>query len=191
MSQTTGLKLYVKPDDAFGFFVDNRDGQLANENVLIAENADLARRIYLTESNGQPYISCYEEDAVEYEGCLRAGDLSVCLEKIYEAFLAYDPYMVSDEEIDDELDAMEHQRLEDEIYERNDEIYQAYLDFFDVITDGKARTYEMKDRSGLEESLEEVLNLLGQEHDIPIRAPMLVADENGVEEYVEFPYNLE
>lgn len=194
-----GVNIHLKPTEVWPFFVYNK-ARLENEMVAIAENVETNHSVYLTEENGCPILSVYKEDTKLYEEpAVSEKDCEETTKRIYLKYLfpvvinspkynfcddnedEHEPELTPDEEI---------QLCEDTIYERDDELMMATQDFLEVLLNCSSPV-EMTEMYGeyiVEEILESICRVLADDHLISVYRPQWVKDENGVENFVEFPY---
>lgn len=196
-----GVKIHIQPQDVWAFF-DKNIKRLSDEMVIIAENTETEYAVYLTEESGYPlFIVCQGDDDAEYdEGAINQKD---CEDTAKRCFLKYlypvtvtsgkysIPFDQDDDDFDSELTKME---MEDTVYEREDELVYAMGDFLqNALREGVDGT-DVVDTLGLDiinDILDTTLQYIADAYDLPIYRPTFVTDENGSEEYVEYPYNSE
>lgn len=185
-------QIHVKPDDVWSFFNRNK-ARLSEEMVAIAQNEETNYIIYITEDASAPLFSvCRDEEEMHCESVLTEINCSQVVKRLYLKYLfpisvTMDTEFPPDELYDDPLIA---QDMEDEIYEREDELNCAALDFLEVLL-GYRDIDEISVVHGedfVECFIEDVCKCLSK-RDIYIYRPMVLIDEETGQEYVEeFPY---
>ena len=190
-----GIKIHVNPGDVWDFF-DKNLARLAKEMVLIAENEDTDYSIYLTEDQNYPLLSVYKNDLKLYEeGVISRTDCEKTTKGLYTKYLF--PLVVTSKDFDSASEEAllfgepaSKQDIEDEIYERSDELYLATIDFLQVLLGYRDPDMLISEYGDItEEFLDSTCEFLSEEYGIPIFRPMFVVDEEtGDETYTEFPY---
>ena len=193
-----GVKIHIQPHEIWGFF-DKNIKRLSDEMVAIAENTETEYAVYLTEEDGYPlFVVCHGDDDAEYdESAISPKDCENTAQRCFTKFLypvtvTSGKYVIPfDEDDDTEPTKME---MEDTIYEREDELLYAMGDFLQtVLRDGVDGT-DVVDTLGLDivnDILDTTLQYIAETYDLPVYRPTFVTDENGNEEYTEYPYNAE
>jgi hypothetical protein len=175
------MRVHLKVDDAWDFFEKNTE-RLEEEMVEIASESQTSADIYLTEDDDFPCIVVYKNDVeVQRECCLNKKDLENSLQKIYMKYLVPD---------NSEDEPSEEDEIDEEIRKREDEIYQAFANFINELTEDPASALEF---CGGEDSIEHVVNhiirYLAVDCGFRIRRPMYVLDDDlGEEVFTEYPY---
>ena len=194
-----GVNIHLKPTQVWPFFEENK-ARLAQEMVAIAENEETEHSVYLTEENDRPLLSVYKEDKKLYEEpAVSEKDCEATAKQIYLKYLfplvisspkySFDDADQSDEDL--ELSPEEElQNCEDAIYEREDELSFAMQDFLEVLLNCKnqKQMMELYGEDIIESVLDSFCRVLAEEHLISVYRPTWVADEDGYDNFVEYPY---
>ena len=174
--------------------------------VEIAENYETSHFVFLTEKDGYPLISVYKnsddsDDKKLYEEpCASADDCENTTKQIYLRYLF--PVVVSASKYDFDDDNSvgngdsglsqdeEIQDCEDIIYEREDELILAMQDFLEILLNCKnaSQVTEIYGDEIVDRLLDSMCRTLAEEHHISVYRPMWVEDEDGTENFVEYPY---
>ena len=195
------FEIGLKPKQVWEFYNKNI-ARLADEMVSIAKNDHTRCEIFLTEEEGVPMISVYNDDKLVYEeGAVSEEDTEKTVREIYKKYLLPLVTVVSNEPKKEEADTEEDGEevydeevtridQEDQIYEREDEIYLAFQDFLQVLAEDD---YSIKDTfsedAEVNEIIDHIVEFLAIDHGIRIRRPMFIVDsDSGIEEFCEYPY---
>lgn len=119
-------KIYVKPEDVWEFSIKNKE-KLRHEMAMIAENEYTGYSVYLDREGAYPsVIVCNDKEETVYdELCVSGADCEGTVEKVYAKYI---------DDVEDSADGDEYaQRIEDELYERTDELTLATADFLSVV----------------------------------------------------------
>lgn len=204
-----GVKIYVPCRWLWKFYLSNRP-HCRESYVLVAENQDTGYGVYLTEEDCLPvlYVFLGENDRPE----LRAEipdevSAEAIAGKAYLAFLGTEDEEPEESswsaqgsgsreeepeegELEDEPDEVSE---DDEIYAREDELFQASGDFLAEVLrmyDGEA-IREIYGEALIEEFLEQALLTIADDFGLPVYRPTHLEGENGESVYVEYPYGEE
>lgn len=192
-----GVNIHIPADEVWSFFHKNKD-RLTKEMVAIAENTDTEYAVYLTEDSccsGYPMFAvCKGDKEPEYEeGAINQSDCTETAKKCYIRYLF--PVIINDDRAipeDNDDEEMTAQEMQDNAYEREDELRLALCDFLQVVLQEGNDGTDIMDMYGsafVDEVLDGFLENLSLEHCIPIYRPMFLTDEEtGDEVYTEYPY---
>lgn len=197
----SGVKVYIPVDELWIFYLQNEE-RCKNEMILVAENTETGYAIYVTEEDGHFVISvCKDEEDPEYdEYVLNNEDCENTAKKLFLNYLvpvsvSNDKAVVSNDSFDDPDDDSPEptrQDLEDEVYEREDELDIAMKDFLATVLQEPDidRLVESYSQGFVDGVLDCILQTLAQEYGCEIYRPMFIEDEEtGCEIYTQFPYN--
>lgn len=195
------VQIYIPADKVWVFYLQNSE-RCKREMVLIAENTGTRYAVYITEENDLLMFSvCKGDKKAECEEyAINEDDCKETAKKLFFRYLV--PITVTDEwvsqpesspdEPDD--DSLSLQDMEDEMYEREDELDLAVKDFLAVV-------FQEQDMELLVAQygqcffgavLDDFLTLLTKDYSCEVYRPMFVTDEEtGCEVYTEFPYEEE
>lgn len=195
-----GVKIHIPANEVWSFFYKNKE-RCKEEMIEIAYNDETKYAVYLTEDDGYPMLSvCHGNDEPEYdEGAISKDDCTETAKRIFERYLfpvtVYNEKNVISQSNGSEykVKADTQQEMEDEIYQREDELQLALCNFLQIVFENEdddiLNTYG---EAIINEILDYFLEYLGAEHCFPIRRPTFVSDpETGAEFYTEYPYDPE
>lgn len=197
-----GIAVHIKPKEAWQFFDLNRE-RLAKMQVAIAENDETEYAVYMTEDKECPLISVWrgEGQKIYEEPAISSKDLEDTLTRIYLKYLLpvvietpkkvpekKEPELPDNCDLDPELEA---QILQDEIYEREDELQLATEDYLlKLLCCPDYETMSREYGNFVSELLDRVCEILSEEFLISIYRPRWVLHEDtGCEEFVCYPYD--
>lgn len=179
--------IHVKPEDVWKFYNRNAE-RLADEMVSIAENEDTGTNVYLTEDNETPQliVTNYNDKVVHEEYLVSGRDAEHSTKKIYEKYMV--PLDPDDEEPEDE--DITRSDMEDEIYQREDEILMAFEDFLEVLLEeNRDSLYDGYHDKQFDDLLNKIVRTIAVDAGIRVRRPMFLVDERtGLEVFTEYPY---
>lgn len=184
-----GVKIHIPADKVWQFFFENRE-RCVKEMIEIASNDETGYAVYITEDSGYPmFLVCCEDGEPECEvGAISQKDCTEIAEKFFACYLF--PVVEKRELAEDEGYDAQRQELEDEIYEREDELRLALCDFLQVASEG-ADTFD-HDEPDVSEMLDYILEYLAVERCLSVRRPTFITDPNtGEEYYAEYPYDID
>lgn len=162
---------------------------------IIAENPEFGVVIYLTsETRGTatfPEIVVYMDDREEYsEIVVSESDCTQTVRKIYRDYLD-DDRLVDKIIEEDKAEIAEQTAMEDEIEQRDGELYDAVTDMLDIFLNEKLdRIVGYKEADEItSDVIDHLCEYLYQEHGLSVYRPMILEDEDGEEFFEEFPYD--
>jgi hypothetical protein len=179
-------KIIVEASDAWKYFNEHKNA-LKTNLCLIASNEEYGVEIYITEVIGTPFFSVTADGYQLTEK--EANTEEECTEIVQEL---YDKYLTG-KFIDDEdlpFDEIEDTLSEEDlISERETELDDAVMFLVNTAVDNEDPVlYSDKYDDIVEDVKEHVLEYLSRKHDLTIRRPMFLEDEDGEEFYDEYPY---
>ena len=195
-----GVNIHVKPEDIWPFFENNKT-RLTEEMVSVAENEETEYEIYLTEENGYPLFYVYRgELEIDSECAVSLSDCALTAKSLYTKYLFPVMVTIEKEEVTGERDENTYddfpyslQDMEDEVYEREDELHFAAIDFLQVVLgySDMDRLLALYGEELVNAFVDDMCQYLMDFHDISVYRPMLMVDDTTAEEtLVEFPYDL-
>lgn len=185
-------KVYLKPEDIWVFFCRNK-GRLEREMVEVASSSSGEYTVYLTmDVSLHPRFFVYEygndEVPVHEEWCVNETDTENTAIRLYKEYVYLDLVSEANDDTGDDEDGVS---IDDEIYQRDDELKLAMVDFLSCVLQ-KSNSDDVIGEYGesfVLEVLDHVLEYISYDHCIPIFRPMFVEDpETGDEVFEEFPY---
>lgn len=175
-------KIIVNATAVWDYCIDHEE-ELRNSFALIASNLEYGIEIFLTLEEDTPYITvCADDNEVYSEEVFTPSDCDSTVTEIYDRFLT-DCVVDFFAELDD---GGVNEKL-DMIAERELDLDEAVLamfttfaeNFVDLVQDADKVVEDMKDY---------IAEYLYNEHGLSIYRPMFLEDEDGNEEFTEFPY---
>lgn len=187
------VKIYVKPEDVWYFYLNNIQ-KLKEVQAKIAENTETAYTIFLTEDAGFATITVYRyENQIDEDFLVNKIDCESVVKATYNKYLY--PVTVSADKAENDKKNGEEDNTpddpmapDDEIYQREDELHMAALDFMEVVLGCDREELEGEYHDVVNDIVDYVCERLADEHMISIYRPMWVQEEDGSESYVEYPY---
>ena len=198
----SNVKIYIPVAELWSFYLQNVS-RCEKEMVLVAENTDTEYAVYITDEDGTLMLSaCKGDESPEYEEyAMNADDCANTARKMMLRYLIPVSFvkgrMVMPDNLPEGLEdedgeiGLSQQDMEDEMYEREDELDLAIKDFLAVVlqepdSDRVAANYE---QSFIDEVLDDFLRILAKDYCCEIFRPMFIEDaETGSEIYTQFPY---
>lgn len=197
--------IYVEPDELWSCFKLN--SRVESNIVIVAENEEAGISIGLTNnSDGFATLQVFEGDNVVFEDCYSKWEIKEAAEELYEEYL-FTYKLVnslvnsSDEtrldgrlEEDFDLEDIDYESIlsiqKDLVYEREDELLLAAMDFLEILMRDSMREDASLDAydSGLAEIFVDIVCDSMKGLGVSVYRPKLVADGTEEEEYVEYPY---
>lgn len=182
--------IYIKPKSVWAFCKNNPQ-RVKEEIVTIAENTETGYAVTVTEEKGYPYIAVYhnDNDETEFEEiAINEPDCERTVEKAYLNYLF--PVTIVDEK-ESIIPEEENESVLDEIYEREDQLYLAMVDFLEtVLNDDGNAIIEEAGRAAIEDILDNTLMYMAETYGFQVYRPTFITDEEtGAEWFVEFPYD--
>jgi hypothetical protein len=196
MNVQQDYKIYIPFNEVWDFYTDHKE-RLKEEYVLIAENPELEREIYLTMEEGKQYptVNVFHGELPIYtEVMVSEADARRSVREIYTKYLF--PVNADVDESDDlserrgeyDSDSMTLQEMEDAVYERDDQLLLGMQDFLEVIFDD-ADLWNLMSLGEVEDLLDDFLTHLADIGFLVYR-PMIIADDDtGKDVFVSYPYN--
>ncbi len=193
-----GAKIHVPPTEVWQFFAKNRK-RLKDETVLVAENKDTKYAVYLTEEKGLPLFEVYRGDQkLCEESAVSQDDSTAVAKRLYVKYLLpvsvdgggerFDDVPEDPEE--DEPRPKTRQEIEDEMYERDDELLQATYDYLETVLGTPRESVDDLMGSDVADFLDRVCEILAMDFGVSVYRPMyLINDDTGGEYYEEYPYS--
>lgn len=190
----SGEVIIIKAEDVWGVF-NAEKLKLRTQLKKIAEHSEYGIIIYLTEEDGLPQVTVYNDDIELYsEQCISESDTERTVKKIYAEYLTDKiisrvggGYYEDDDE-DDLEDKYGRFDQDMEIEEREEEIDLALEDFFLTIF-GEPLEGLVDDADLIYEDVKDhFLEYLYRKWGLEIRRPMYLEDDKGDEFFEEYPY---
>ena len=177
--------IYVDYSRVWDFYEDNHD-RLKYVQAKIAENKETKHAVCLTDKNDLPRFTVYWDDqkieeayAVSYYDCMNV------VRGLYQRYL----FPVVEGVPDSQEENTAEEARDDLIYEREDELRLATIDFLSVLLGCDAEEVQGDYLDVIDEFLENACQNLADEFNISVYRPTLLTDdETGSDIYVEYPY---
>lgn len=113
-----------------------------------------------------------------------ADECEKIVKEVLTKYLSYSDEEDSEEDCDDTPEF-----CEDEIFEREEWLDQAVMDFLETVIGDDFQMYEPDALGDLvEDCKDHFLEYLARKHSVPVFRPMLLEDEDGNDYYSEYPY---
>ena len=176
-------KVYVKPEDLWGFIQDNAD-ELFENAAVIAENDTEGYEICVTkEYQYSAYIIAYRGDD-EIERTLVGGE-QYAKSKMTDLLLKY-IYPVEKDTMDNKPDKQD----KDNEVSRDAEIFSAAIAFFKVLfqTENTASIIGAIGRDGVDDCVDSLCYYLSTQYGVSIYYPAETIEDDGSTSVVEYPY---
>ena len=175
-------QIHVTPEEMWRFFKCNRS-RLEKSQIKVAEDENAGITVYLTEECGYPGFYVYTEDGdcVYEEMAVNSSDCEFVASEIFDEYLSV-KITTSDGKM------ISRKQAEDLIYEKEDALYLALVDFLDVILGVDYRTKTLTE-DDVNKVLDHIAEYLSSEMDLAIDRPMILNDETtGEDVFYRFPY---
>ena len=173
----------LQPGAIWKYSREHRE-QLEESLVSIASSTDGSCEIFLTIEDDSTMIDVFRgEDMVYQEAIVSDEDAVATVRKIYAQFLPDVSYSGGYQGT-----GYTRQELEDDMYDREEELCSAMEDFLNVAVEGFFDAYFGKDADVTQEIVDLVCKHLADEYGVSVRYPRFDYDKAGNETYVEFPY---
>lgn len=169
--------------------------ELEDSQHLVAKDDEREIEVYVTDEDNKLCINIFH--AGEFSGtriCTSRSDTDKTVAEVLKSYLSSPVIELSDYDIPGEEHPEskdeERREIEDEMYERSDEIFMAFKDFVEVLLKpDTGTTFDvLADADSQFDMMENVLDFLSDEG-IQVYCPMfLIEDDAATETYVEYPY---
>lgn len=201
----SNVKIYIPVAELWSFYLQNVS-RCEKEMVLVAENTDSEYAVYITDEDGTLMFSaCKGDENPEYEEyAVNAKDCADTAKKILLRYLIPVSFvngcMVMPDNLPEGLEDEDgelgpsKQDMEDEMYEREDELDLAIKDFLAAVLQepNSDQLVANHGQSFIGEVLDDFLSILAKDYCCEIFRPMFIEDaETGCEIYTQFPYGEE
>lgn len=161
---------------------------------VIAENPEFDVVIYVTVEEQKSSIFpnivvCMEDSEIYSELAVNKVDCEHTVQKIYDEYLSEERLI--DRLIEQETAKAEEEEKDQQIEEREMELFDAVNDLLDVFLNENLQKlvgYEEADRI-TEDITDRLCEYLYEEHGLSCFRPMMLEDEDGEEFFEEFPYD--
>lgn len=184
-----GAKIDIKESDVWTYFHDHLE-ELKNIMHQIASCEEYGISIFLTYDAELPCIIVTADDTQLYEEtAVNEHDCEETVRRIYDEYLTERVIeKFSDNEIEE--NGLNDLEIEEMISERENEIDCAVWDFVMDIVEGYVDSDAFSNNLDdiIDDCKEHFLEYMARKHHLPIRRPMFLEYEDGVEELSEYPY---
>lgn len=198
-------KIHLRSSDVWGFCLEQAD-RLEKEQIVIA-TSDQGIEVCLAGVEDELYVIVYSGDKMIYsEKIINDKDADTTVAKIYKGYLGVygtptppvPPSPPADDGFDADMTPEEiHQAQEDIIYEREDELYLAAVDFLRTVMciDDSNDDLDLALREQYDVSvgtfIDGVLEMLAKQFFVSVYRPTFIPSEDSPEGEVldEFPYD--
>lgn len=199
LNNDTGVNIYLQPEEVWDFYHKEKQ-RVCDELVVIAENINTGYEVMITEESGTLFILVSRKNVTEHRDALvSSSDSKKTVREIYIKYLFpvyvndikrkdVEDYIIPDEaeEYYESLDDKSVVEIEDQIYEREDELLMAFKDFLEVVIGDYETVFEGDDEQ-FKDMFEDILEMIGLDYGYNIYRPMFI-EADGEEVFVEYPY---
>lgn len=166
----------IRPEELCSYFVTNQESLKGSSNIL-AENDEYGTEIYISSApNGRPVMSVLVDGMEIEELELSMAELEDTAKLLYKEYLSEDFLKGFIDSGDEEL----------EIEERESDLETAVADCLITFVPNH-RDFEDFDNT-VSHIVDKICEILFTDCGISVYRPMVLEDEDGNEEYLEFPY---
>lgn len=197
----TGVNIYLQPEEVWEFYHKEKK-RVEDELVIIAENIHTGYEVMITDDSGTLFVYVNRKNVTEHRDALVSPiDCKHTVRDIYIKYLfpVYvnstkkkdaEDYIIPDE-AEEYYESLEDDEsivdIEDQIYEREDELLMAFKDFLEVVVGDYETVFEGDDDEQFKDMFEGIIETIALDYGYNIYRPMFI-DVDGVEEFVEYPY---
>lgn len=179
------VSIIIEASDVWSYFHKNK-AKLETAMEAIAENPDYGVVIYLSSSEDGLPLFTVTADEYQYdeEAAVSDSDCKHTAQKLYDQYL-------TEKFLESELDGCDDGSLfniEDQIAEREWELDDVVALLISTATEEDNLSFGNDFDEILEDVKDHVLEYLARKHELIIRRPMMLEDENGEEFFEEYPY---
>lgn len=188
------LRINVEANKIWDLFQKEK-ARLEKDLMEIAEDIERGVVIYLTSvgesGEERPDIIMYVYDEPMFEEpCIDAADCEEVAKTMYQ-WAAVKPAAVVDDELEEDEEEDEEEAQEEEIEMREEDLDYALYDFINLTIDESMGDFDSaRKKKFFQDCKEHFLEYMYRKWDVTIYRPMYLVDENGVESYEEYPYEL-
>ena len=176
-------RIIIEASDVWDYFMEHKS-KLANSLEMIAENQEFGIGIFLTEDDNLPLImATVDGEAIEEEAAVSEKDCENTVSEMYDKYVSGDVASILLGENNERTVAEEIELIDEREIEIDDAVYTCLMELapnlFDIIDDPDELCNDLKDH---------ICKYLYLQHGISVYRPMYLEDEDGIDEFVEFPY---
>lgn len=176
-------RIIVEANDVWDYFLWQKH-ELQGSMKEIAKNDEYGVEIYLTSDKDLPLIVVTADDEEVYEEhIISRHDCATTVKDIYDEYLTSNAIKALTGDDNEYTAAEEMEMIDDRESELTDAVYVLLLEFaaniFEVAEDADELCEGIKDL---------ICEYLYRKHGISVYRPMYLEDEDGTDEFVEFPY---
>lgn len=188
------LRINVEANKIWDLFQKEK-AKLEKDFMEIAEDIERDVVIYLTsvgESGDElpDIIMCVGGEPAFEETCIDAADCEDIAKTMYRWATGKSADAMDDEPEEDEEED-EEEAQEEEIEMREEDLDYALYDFINLTIDESMGDFDSaRKKKFFQDCKEHFLEYMYRKWDVTIYRPMYLVDENGVESYEEYPYEL-
>lgn len=176
-------RIIIEASDVWDYFNENKE-ELFNSIKMIAENSEYGIEIYLTESESLPTVMVSADgEEIDEETSVSANDCARTVKEFYDKYLSKDVVNILMGEGEERTTAEELEMIDEREEEIDDAVYVLLTELvpslFDIAEDPDELCEELKDH---------ICEYLYKEHGISVYRPMYLEDDDGTDEFFEYPY---
>lgn len=179
------VSIIVEAENVWDYFQKHKL-ELEQKMIAIAENPDYGVIIYVSNENDLPVFTVTaDEYQYDEQYAVSANDCLKTVRTMYDQYLT-ENFLKCDEGVsEDEVSLLS---IEDEIAERELELDDVVALFIGTAMDEDYTTLGSDFDEICEDVKDHFLEYLARKHDIAVRRPMILEDEDGEEFFEEYPY---
>lgn len=174
----------ISPENVWSFFKENKK-ELSDKFLLLAEDVEREIEIYITEENGLPYFIADVENTRQYEE--RSYGEENCV-TVYKELLFF--YGIEDDGGSTDATNNNEVSLSEDDEERIEEIRLAMEDVFYSLVGCQAEELGLSSEN-LMDMADVIESYIYDNFGYPIRHPMILVDDEGIESVVQYPLGKE
>lgn len=180
------VSIITEASDVWSYFHKNK-AKLETMMVAVAENPEYGVVIYLSSSeDGLPLLTVTADDyQYEEEAAVSASDCKHTAQKFYDQYLTGKFLENYAGDSDEDISLLD---VEDQIAERELELDDVVALLISTATEEDNISFGNDFDEILEDVKDHVLEYLARKHELIIRRPMILEDEDGEEFFEEYPY---
>lgn len=176
------MRIIITPSEVWDFFQGHKGDSLCE---MIAENPEYGIEVWLSDRDGDPDFQVMADDDIIFEDyAYGSEDCRETCELIYGEYLTS---KVVDMILDDDVFSDQHVE-ELNIEDRETELDAAVFDFLETVLEDDPCTVITDIEEVFNDIKDHMLEYLARKHDLSIRRPMYLEDEDGEDFYADYPY---
>lgn len=176
-------RVILESNDVWEYFTEHKE-ELFNSMKMIAENQEYGIEIYLTENDGLPVVMVsVDGEEIAEEAAVSTNDCAYTVKEIYDKYLSKNVISILMGEEEEYTIAEELEIIDDREAELDNAVYECLMafapDLLDIVEDPDETCEDLKDH---------LCEYLYKKHDISVYRPMYLENDEGTDEFFEYPY---